>query len=296
MDTVPINFCGTTGFNVVCNATKEVVLEDLKQRFGVNPLARRTDVLSEKNKGRIDEAPAVLHLQSTGTAYVLFLTRVGFQQVALLIDRKVNSGFVYPKMILLHIMFKEELFDGTIFTGELIKGFSEWLFLIDDLIAVGGKRISSHMFRERYAISHDVIKTKQRRCKSDIFALCMKRFFQVNRAEDMLEYATYMPYKIKGVSVRSTGPHRRDLFIPVHVQTVTAKTLYLASTAVDDTFTVHEGHGEHFSSIGTAHIQSIEASHYLKSRFQGVAYGKRLPLICEWNPNFQKWQPAPAWL
>jgi hypothetical protein len=296
METVPINFCETVGFNVVCNATKEAVLDDLRQRFGVSPLSRRTDVLSEKNKRRLDEAPAVMHLQSTGTAYVLFLTRVGFQQVALLIDRKVNSGFVYPKMISVHLLFKDDLFDGTIFTGELIKGFSEWMFLVDDLLAVSGKRISSHMFRERYAISHEVIKTKQRRFKSDMFALCMKRFFQVNRAEEMLEYAKYMPYKIKGVSVRSTGPNRRDIFLPVHVKTVAAKTVYLAATAFDDTFTVHEGQGEHFSSIGNAHIQSIEASHYLKSKFEGVPYGRRVPLVCEWNANFDRWQPVPAWL
>ena len=293
MDSVPISFCDTVGFNLVSNATKEALLDDLRVRFGVTPLSRRTDVLSEKNRARIGEAPAVLQLQSTGTAYVLFLTRVGFQQVALLIDRKVNSGFAYPKVISLHLFFPNEMFDGTVITGELIKGFSEWIFLVDDVLAVNGKRIGSQMFRERYAVGCDLLKAKHRRCRSDMFALCMKQFFQVNRAEDMLRAARFMPYKIKGVSIRSTGPHRRDLFVPVKVAQTPARRLHLGATAEDDSYTVHEGEEDGDPSLGLAHVPSIETSHHLKSKFEGVPYGKRLAVTCEWNAKFERWQPVP---
>ena len=289
MESVPIKFCNTVGFNLVNNTTKEAILDDLKARFGVIPLSRRTDVISEKNMVRLGEAPSVLQVQSTGTSYVLFLTRIGYQQVTLLIDRKVNSGFVYPKMIAIHLLFPNELFDGTVFTGELIKGFHEWIFLIDDLLAINGKRIGSHMFRERYSIACNAIKDKQRRCMSDMFSLCMKRFFQVNRVDEMLQVARYMPYKIKGVSIRSTGPHRRDLFIPMKVEQAPARQLLLGSNSSDDTFTVSE-------DSRLVHIPSIEASHYLKSRFEGVPYGKRVAVTCEWNAKFERWQPVPSWL
>ena len=292
MESAPISFCDTVGFNIVSNSTKETILDDLRTRFGVSPLSRRTDVLSDKNRNRLSEAPSVMQLQSTGTAYVLFLTRVGFQQVALLIDRKVNSGFAYPKIISLHLLFPNEMFDGTVFTGELIKGFSEWIFLVDDVLAVSGKRIGSHMFRERYAVGCDVIKTKQRRFRSDMFALCMKKFFQINQAEEMLQAARFLPYKIKGVSIRSTGPHRRDLFVPAKVTQITARRLLLGATAADDSYTVHEEEGS--PSIGLARVPSIETSHFLKTKFEGVPYEKRLPVNCEWNAEFNRWQPVVA--
>lgn len=300
MDAVPIKFCETVGFNLVCNATKEAILDDLGSRFRVAPLSRRADFIGDGTRrdtgARLGESPSVMHLQSTGTAYVLFLTRVGFQQVALLIDRKVKNGFVYPKMISIHLMFADELFDGTVMTGELIKGFSEWIFLVDDVLAVGGRRVAGGMFRERYSTGCELIKSRHTRYASDMFALCMKSFFQVNRLDEMLTTAKYMPYKIKGVCVRSTGPHKRDMFFPISVDRVAARALYLASFAADDAFSVHEGPGEDAPSVGNAHIQSIEASHFLKATFEGVPYGTRVPVVCEWSESFKRWQPVPAWL
>lgn len=290
MDCSLISFCDKTGFNITCNVTKQTILDDLIDRFGINPLSRRTDVLSDRNKNRCGEAPAFLHLQTTGTAYIMFFTRINYQQVALLIDRKINGTFSYPKMVSVHLLFSNETFDGTVFTGELIKGFSEWMFLVDDVLAVNGKRIGHCMFRERYSVGNTLIKTKHRVCRTDMFSICMKRFFQTNRLKDMLDYASYMPYKVKGISMRSTGPHKRDFFVPVHVKQSTAKSLFLGATSADDAFTVHEK--EDGPCVGNAYIPNMESSHYLKKRFEGVPYGQRVLIPCEWNGSFKSWQPV----
>ena len=292
MDSVPINFCGKKGFNIRSNETKQTILDDLHSRFGVAPLSRRTDVLCDRNKTRLSQLPTVVHLQTTGTSYVMYLTRVQGQKTVLLIDRKIKGDFAFPKIIMIHMFFPSDFFDGTVLTGELISGISEWMFLIDDVVAIKGTNICSHMFRERYSAGLNMIRTHHIKFETDMFSMCMKRFYQINRLGDAIRDARYLPYKVKGISIRSTGPFKRDIFVPMKIEHVQTRYMYISSGAKDDMFYASESDDMYSSDKTQLHVPDIEISHALKARFGGVPYGCKIGMPCEWNSNFEKWQPV----
>lgn len=292
MDSVPINFCGKKGFNIRSNETKEIILDDLFKRFGVAPLSRRTDVLCERNKSKLNQFPTVVHLQTTGTSYVMYLTRVQGNRVVLLIDRKIKGDFAYPKIVLIHLFFPEAYFDGTVITGELISGVTEWMFLVDDVLAIQGTNISSYMFRERYSVGINAIRYHHRKFETDMFSVCMKRYYQINKVSDAVRDAKYLPYKTKGLSIKSTGPCKRDIFVPLKIEPVETRYMYISSGAKDDMFYIFDSGEAYSSEKKILYVPDTETSHALKCRFTCSSYGCKIGFLCEWNNVFQKWQPV----
>ena len=289
MDCTKINFCDKRAYNVTCDNAKRTIIEELNSRFSIHPLARRADVLSDNNRQRVSESSSFLFMQSTGTSYILFLTRFDDQEVVVFIDRKIYGNFKYPKIILAHIFFDKSLFDGTVLSGEMVKGFGEWMFLIDDVIAINGTKISSHMFRERYKSGINLLSHRYQPHEVDICRLYMKEVFQVNKIDKLLQTAQYMPYQIKGVCVKSAGPYRRDIFLRVQVTRSEGTSLLISSTPEDDKYEVKDP--SNGLALGNACIPDMITSRDMRRLFAGVKYGKSLPVPCKWNDRFNQWQP-----
>lgn len=282
-------FAASVGVNVTCDALKREVLGDLHERLGVEPLARRSDVLCSRNSSRVLDAPSVIHMQSAGVPVVLFLTRVDSRAVCLVVGRRLRPGFSFPKITAVHLAFSAEAFHGTVLAGELVAGGGVWTLLVDDVLAFSGNRVARQMFRDRHALGLMLLRSMWTRVPGDAMTIVMKKFFQVNQLDEAVREAARLPYRVRGFSLRSTGSARRDLFFALDVEQVRFRELRLRRGAGEDEYEIHVDDGG-----GSCLVQDIGTRVALVGMFADAAFNKWLAVPCEWNRKHEKWQPVPG--
>lgn len=300
MDNRSIRFGRSTGFNLLNPVTKEGILENLQRSYGINPLQRRTDVLSQRNEAKISEMPSLIHVQTQGVPYMMFLTNIGNRQVTLMIERRIKREFKYPKIVLVHVLFSERLFQDTIVTGELVNSNGQWVFLVDDILVYSGQPVMSSMFRERYSILLNILNNDMSAFRYDPFKTVAKRFHQINHFSTVQKELAYLPYNINGVCIRFMGSYRKDLFVQIKIERIPTKVMMIASAAADDGYNAIEAkelqNDNNNNSLNSKalplHVPDKETSIKLRQLFNGCEFWRRLPLQCIWSSTFEAWQPV----
>jgi len=116
----------------------------LLKKYGVDIEYKKYHFL---DKNRAQELKATKHsfvLNTFGTKYLLFLTKVNSKNYAIYINRK-NESFYYVKT-----RFSEELYSDTVLEGETVKIGNDWSFLLSDIHLYRGQSLQSNTFDERY--------------------------------------------------------------------------------------------------------------------------------------------------
>ena len=103
------SFCNKQVDNIISNDLKSYILKDLKHRTQLNYNSRYAKLFNEKYKHNLHN-PHIVCLKSSGAPYYLFLTKINNIEYTLLIDKKINTGFTYPKMFVVPFQFDSELF------------------------------------------------------------------------------------------------------------------------------------------------------------------------------------------
>lgn len=62
-----------------------------------------------------------IYIKSVGNMYYLYLTKYNYSNVCFLIDTKIQNDNKYPKIVVIYLGFKDNLFNDTLFLGEMIK-------------------------------------------------------------------------------------------------------------------------------------------------------------------------------
>lgn len=160
MHTGFISFCDRVCNNIKSLDTKDVVLADLEARFGVQILQRHWHRLDEKGEAHVQRVPHLACLRSNGNPYYFYITRYEDIPIIFYVDKKVQPGYQKPRMILGRGKWSEELADGTLLDGEMIKDNNgKWLFLINDIIGYKGKHLSSQYLPERLKLISQILQT-----------------------------------------------------------------------------------------------------------------------------------------
>ena len=75
-----------------------------------------------------------------GSSYLLFLTKWKGQNAAFFIEKKIKDKFKYPRIYRVFYRFNDELYQGTLFNGELVKtNYQKWIYLISNLAVIKNK-------------------------------------------------------------------------------------------------------------------------------------------------------------
>ncbi|KAG1653625.1 hypothetical protein FOA52_007631 [Chlamydomonas sp. UWO 241] len=134
-----ISFCNHIGFNVKSEETKQRVLDELDALYGRRVIQKHHDKFAQQPL--LSTRPHWLSLRSNGNPYFMYLTRIDGVAQCLFIDKKVQPGYVQPRIVLSKLFFDEPLFANTLFDGEMVKttlAASPWIFLVNDIFADSG--------------------------------------------------------------------------------------------------------------------------------------------------------------
>ena len=120
METSDISFCGKTALNITSEETKEQII-NLLDKKEINVTKKKAYILNEKTLENISKNDHYISTRTKGNAYLLFMTKLNDINYCLFVDKKINEGYKYPRILTTKFRFSNHIFDGTVFDGELIK-------------------------------------------------------------------------------------------------------------------------------------------------------------------------------
>ena len=205
MHTGFISFCDRICNNIKSLDTKDVILAEMESRFGIQILQKHWHRLDDKGVQHIIRVPHLACLRSNGNPYYIFFTRYEDIPVMLYVDKKVQPGYQKPRMVVGRGQWNEELSEGTIFDGEMVKTTCSppsWIFLINDMIAYKGKLMEKEHLPERLQIIGNILDNKYKPdATMDVCSYQVKRYAHATQdgTNSLIELSKELPYTNRGV-------------------------------------------------------------------------------------------------
>ena len=200
MQTGYISFCDTTAFNIKTENTKKKILKDVYNISNIKIIQKHFDVLSSNHFNKLNDNPHLISLKSNGNPYLLFLTQYNFTNLSIFIDKKVQSGYFLPRMIISRFQFKDELYLNTLLEGEMIKDKdSKWIFIINDIYIYKNKSLSNVNISKRLLIINNIL-SDFKYDNDDVCKFTIKKYFKYEDIRYMVEeYKETLNYTCRGI-------------------------------------------------------------------------------------------------
>lgn len=210
-----ISFCDQTGFNIKTDETKKYILDRLFRKYGLRIITKHFEKFEDRLLPNLQNRPHLLSVRSNGNPYFLYLTKLNFVNYCIFIDKKIQHGYSYPRMILAHFKFDECLFNDTIFDGEMVKTNSEnWLYLMNDVIVHSGTHLTEFNLIKRINLLYE---TMLKSFTPDIYDICrflIKKYFMYNEGMKILnEHIESVDYSCRGIYFKPLFLKFRDVLI-----------------------------------------------------------------------------------
>ena len=197
-----ISFCDKQCSNVNDNVFKSKLLEFIDERYGINVIDRLFVNLNPNMFKNVCYHQHVLTTLTNGNPYLLFLTRIDGVNCCFYIDRKLKVGYNYPKIHCVKYQFADELFDDTIFSGELVKDVQRrWFFLLSDILLYKGETMSNLNIVSRYEMMNKILLNDYTlNSNIEVCPLFVKKLFMYRDFEYMTQkYMPSLSYYCRGI-------------------------------------------------------------------------------------------------
>jgi hypothetical protein len=196
-----ISFCDQIGFNIKSDSAKEQILNSVQKKTDIKIIQKHFDNFQEYHVRKLNEIPHLISLKTNGNPYLLYLTRYQFMNLAIFIDKKIQPGYFLPRMIITRLQFDDELFDNTLFDGEMIKDRDgKWLYLINDVYCYNDEFLSDVNIMRRMDIIGKIITTQFYPSSHDICQFQVKKYFKYPELRYMVqEFKPKLNYTVRGI-------------------------------------------------------------------------------------------------
>ena len=143
----------------------------------------------------------------------MYMTRINFVNQCIFIDKKVQHGYFYPRMIISKFFFANELFDNTLIDGEMIKDTNDkWVFLIHDIIADSGKVLSQMNLAKRMNRVSELLETQFIEEDLDMCRFEIKGYFHLDDIPKLVsDLIPSLPYTCRGLYFKPLFIKFRDI-------------------------------------------------------------------------------------
>jgi hypothetical protein len=196
-----ISFCDRVGFNVKSDEVKKALLTDLENITGFRVVQKHYERFTEQSQTRINSMPHMISLRSNGNPYLLYLTKCNYENQVIFIDKKIQHGYFYPRIILSKLWFDPDLFKHTLLDGEMVKtNHGDWHFIVNDIICLNGELLHQMNHYKRMFIVNDILEKKYKDDEMNCCSVFVKRYFRVTQLQDMLQnFMPQLPYTCRGI-------------------------------------------------------------------------------------------------
>ena len=196
-----ISFCNKIGFNVKSDEFKKFVLDEIELNFKKKIIQKHYDKFNEQSLDCVNNNPHMMCLRSNGNPYFLYLTKYNDVNQCIFIDKKIQQGYCYPRMVITKMWFDDILFNNTLFDGEMIKDNNDnWLFIINDLIGDSGKDQMKTNLIKRINRCIDIFDNQYIHDSNNLCYIQIKRYFHYEQFDYMMKmFMPLLPYSCRGI-------------------------------------------------------------------------------------------------
>ncbi len=200
MQTGYISFCDKTAFNIKSDKVKKKILQNINDISNIKIIQKHFDVLNENHFKKLNEIPHLVSLKTNGNPYLLFLTKHNFTNLSIFIDKKIQPGYFLPRMIITYLQFDDNLYDNTLFEGEMIKDKNNnWIFIINDIYIHKNKLLIKNNILNRIELINNILNNNFDN-NSDICSFLIKKYFKYQDLKYVIEdFSTKLNYTSRGI-------------------------------------------------------------------------------------------------
>jgi hypothetical protein len=194
-----ISFCGSTGYNIKSDELKQTILDEISEKYNKKIIEKHYERFSDNSYNILNSRPYIMSLRSNGNPYFLYLTKIGNVNQCVFIDKKIQIGYIYPRMVLVKLWFDKRLFKNTLFEGEMVKSDDKWLFLLHDMFVEADNSLKSYNIVKRYNMMYNILKNEHTISHQDICVIQIKKLFKYEEADKIIAYSKTLPYTCRGI-------------------------------------------------------------------------------------------------
>lgn len=201
VQTGEISFAGKIAFNIKMDEAKHKILEDLEQKFRFKVIQKHFERYSEMTMTKLQNNPHLITVRTNGNPYLLYLTKLNYVNQCVFIDKKVQQGYFLPRIILSKFRFADELFEGTLLDGEMIKDKNgHWIYMISDLMGHKGNYLENVNVVKRLNILYAMLKNQYIYDEHDVCHFQVKKHFTYDQLDFILtDFIPNLPYTCRGI-------------------------------------------------------------------------------------------------
>jgi hypothetical protein len=215
-----ISFCDQVGFNIKSDETKKYILERLYAKYNLRIITKHFEkfddnMVAANNKSNIVNRPHMMCVRSNGNPYFLYLVKLNFTNYCIFIDKKIQQGYAYPRMIISHFKFDDCLFSDTIFDGEMVKttdGY--WSYLMHDLVVHQGQHLTEANLIKRLNILYESLERYFTLDENDICKMRVKKYFHCTQGDYVINtHINKVNYSCRGIYFKPLFLKFKDILI-----------------------------------------------------------------------------------
>jgi len=203
MQTGIISFGDRVAWNIKCNMTKDIILNELFDKFNIRIIQKHYYNIDDNNIKYLSNLPHLISLRSNGNRYYIYFTLYNDIPIIYFIDMKIHTGYEKPRIILSRGLFDKSLFKNTLIEGEMVKNNdNKWIFIINDIIAYEGTKLENMILPNRLKIIYNLLDTKYTPDKiCDVCEYKVKNYYYLSKKSlnELLEYSKLLNYSSRGI-------------------------------------------------------------------------------------------------
>ena len=212
MQTQNISFCDRIGLNIKSNDVKKRIIDELEE---IRIVEKHHEVfIEQKHDRRLRKVPHLLAIKSNGNPYYMYFTKINFTNTIVMIDKKIQMGYEYPRMIIIRMMFHDHgLFDNTLLEGEMIKDkSSEWLYLISDIHVYKNKSAREYDLIKRLNLINNLLEEHFVPSCNDLFSVQVKKYVPLTESESFHnDFMSSLNYTCRGLYFKPLYSKFKDI-------------------------------------------------------------------------------------
>lgn len=203
MQTGIISFGDRVAWNIKCNNTKDLILDEIYNLYGIRIIQKHNFKLDETNVKHLSKVPHLMSLRTNGNRYYIYFTKYNDIEIIYFIDMKIHTGYDKPRIILGRGLFASSLFKNTLIEGEMVKTKeAKWIFIINDIIAYEGKKLDTLILPKRLELIYNLLENKYTPDNvCDICSYKVKSYYYISKKslDELLEYSKKLNYTSRGI-------------------------------------------------------------------------------------------------
>ena len=203
MHTGIISFCDRISHNIKCSDAKDVILDELENKYHIRILQKHWYRLDDNQFNYVKLIKHNACIRSNGNPYFLYFTRYEDVPQIMYIDKKVQPGYQKPRIILTRGQFADCIFDNTLLEGEMVKDQkNQWIFLINDVIIYKGTYLKDIELPERLESAYEMFSHHYTSdVIMDVCAYQVKKYVDCTKedVEELVEFSKSLPYTNRGI-------------------------------------------------------------------------------------------------